>query len=244
MQQAQQAAAQAQQRAPQPDSELSDEERTRLKKLIGLIRSRNPYQLSRDGVLYLPGFTGIPLAGLIEDLATLRLKVDPAFTNLDIRVTRLPLKKTGPEGLKPFGYDLFSRSPSTFAPVTNVPVPADYVVGAGDLFEVQLYGTQNRTLFLTVGRDGRVNFPELGRSTSVVSDLRKSRHRSKRACRVEIIGVRASVSMGRYPLDTCLRARRGVPARLLYDQRLGGRSPRRCLRPAESSRSVRCAILS
>jgi polysaccharide export outer membrane protein len=154
---------QQQSATPSPvESERSEEEEARLRKLIDLIRSRNPYQLSREGVLYLPGFAGIALAGLIEDLATLRLKVEPALSSLDLRVTRLPLNKTGPEGLKPFGYDLFLKSPSTFAPVTNVPVPSDYVVGAGDQLQVQLYGTQNRTLWLQVGRDGRVSFPELG----------------------------------------------------------------------------------
>lgn len=180
----------------QSEMGLSDEEKNSLKDLIKLIRSKNPYTLSRDGVLYLPGFAGIPLAGLIEDLATLRLKVEPVFRNLDVRVTRLPLKKTGPEGLKPFGYDLFQRSPSTFAPVTNVPVPADYVVGAGDELAVQLYGNQNRTLILMVGRDGRINFPELGpinvggqRFTAVQSEI------ESRVAR-QMIGVRASVSMG------------------------------------------------
>src|SRR5438105_2301464 len=33
---------------------------------IYLIRSKNPYQLSRDGTLALPGFVPIPLAGLTE----------------------------------------------------------------------------------------------------------------------------------------------------------------------------------
>jgi polysaccharide export outer membrane protein len=187
---------------PQPQSEqqsemgLPEEEKARLKDLITLIQSKNPYTLSRDGVLYLPGFAGIPLAGLIEDLATLRLKVEPVFRNLDVRVTRLTLKKTGPEGLKAFGYDLFQRSPSTFAPVTNVPVPADYVVGAGDELAVQLYGSQNRSLILIVGRDGRINFPELGpinvggqRFTTVQSAI------ESRVAR-QMIGVRASVSMG------------------------------------------------
>ena len=66
---------------------------------MNMIRSKNPYTLSRDGVLYLPGFAGIPLAGLIEDLATLRLKVEPALRNLDVRVTLLPLTKSGTAGL-------------------------------------------------------------------------------------------------------------------------------------------------
>jgi len=29
-------------------------------------------------------------------------------------------------GLKPFGYDLFAGSPTTFAPVTDIPIPNDY----------------------------------------------------------------------------------------------------------------------
>ncbi len=186
---------QAQLRQPE-EMDLTDEEKDRLQNLITLIRSKNPYTLSRDGVLYLPGFAGIPLAGLIQELATLRLRVEPVFRNLDVRVTRLPLKKTGWEALKPFGYDLFQRSPSTFAPVTNVPVPADYVVGAGDELNVQLYGNQNRSLILIVGRDGRINFPELGpinvagqRFTAVQSAI------ESRVAR-QMIGVRASVSMG------------------------------------------------
>ncbi len=175
---------------------LTEAERASLSDLMTLIRSRNPYHLSREGVLNLPGFAGIALLGLTEEQATLRLKIEPAFHAIDVRITRLPLQKTGQEGLKPFGYDLFERAPSTFAPVTNVPVPADYVVGAGDELEVQLYGNQNRTLRLVVQRDGRINFPELG-PISVGGQLFNSIKESIEA-RVarQMIGVRASVSMG------------------------------------------------
>jgi protein involved in polysaccharide export with SLBB domain len=178
------------------DSERSEEENERLQRLIKLIRSRNPYQLTREGVLNLPGFTGIPLAGLIEDLATLRLKIEPALAGLDVRVTRLPLKKTGAAGLKPFGYDLFLKAPSTFAPVTNVPVPADYIVGPGDQLEVQLYGTQNRTVKMAVARDGRLSFPELGPIN--VGGLRFTEAKALIEARVarEMVGTRASVTMG------------------------------------------------
>ena len=139
--------------------ELTDEEKQRRQALIDLIRSKNPYQLSRDGMLALPGFPPVPLAGLTEQLATLRLGVEPVLRDLFIRLTKLPLTRTGPTALKPFGYDLFDHPISTFAPATNVPVPVGYVVGAGDDLDVQLYGNQNRNLTLTVGRDGRVNFP-------------------------------------------------------------------------------------
>lgn len=179
--------------APEP---LTEKDIKSLRDLIDLIRSKNPYQLTHDGTLILPGFAEIPLAGLTDDEATLRLKIDPAFARVDIRLTRLPLKKTGVAALKPFGYDLFDRTPSTFAPMTNVPVPSDYVVGAGDDLSVQLYGSQNRTVKLTVGRDGVVSFPELGPIT--VAGQRFSNVKAAIESRVErqLIGVRASVSMG------------------------------------------------
>ena len=179
--------------APTP---LTDRDVRRLKDMMDLIRSKNPYRLTRDGALVLPGFADIPLAGLTDDQATLRLKIEPAFRDIDIRLTRLPLKKTGIDALRPFGYNLFDRSPSTFAPMTNVPVPSDYIVGAGDELAVQLYGSQNRTLRLEVGRDGVVSFPEIG--PIHVGGERFSSAKESIESRVErqLIGVRASVSMG------------------------------------------------
>jgi polysaccharide biosynthesis/export protein len=174
---------------------LSDDDKKKLQELIDQIRLRNPYQLSRDGVLTLPSFAPIPLMGLTDDQATLRLKAEPAFRDLDIRLTRLPLKKTGFEGLQPFGYDLFWGEMSTFAPVLNVPVPSDYVVGPGDQLEVQLYGNTNRSFALNVGRDGIINLPQLG-PISVGGQLFTSVKETIES-RVErqMIGVRASVSM-------------------------------------------------
>ena len=178
------------------EPEPTGQERERLEKLRDLIRSKNPYELSREGVLALPGFAGIALAGLTELQATLRLEIEPTLQGLHFRITRLPLRKAGVEALKPFGYDLFDRSPSTFAPVTNVPVPADYVVGPGDQLEVQLYGNQNRLLPLTVGRDGRVSFPQFGPIS--VAGQRFSAVKESLETRVarQMIGVKASVSMG------------------------------------------------
>jgi polysaccharide export outer membrane protein len=176
--------------------ELTDEEKKQRQALIDLLRAKNPYQLSRDGMLSLPGFEPIPLAGLSEQLATLRLGVEPALRDLFVRVTKLPLTKVGPTALKPFGYDLFDHEISTFAPSTNVPVPAEYVVGAGDQLSVQLYGNKNVTLQLLVGRDGRVDFPELGpigvggRTFDSVRALLESRVER------QMIGVHASVTMG------------------------------------------------
>jgi polysaccharide export outer membrane protein len=175
---------------------LTDEDKERLDTLMTAIRARNPYRLSRDGVLTLPGFAPIALLGLTEEQATLRLKAEPALRGVDVRITRLPLKKTGSEGLKPFGYDLFDHPLSTFAPSTNVPVPSDYIVGAGDQLNVQLYGKENRSLKLTVGRDGRINLPAIGPITVAGQSFDDVRAVLEERVQRQLIGVHASVSMG------------------------------------------------
>jgi polysaccharide biosynthesis/export protein len=176
---------------------LSSEEQSELGRLIDLVRSRNPYQLDSAGLLQLPGFEPIPFAGMDEKQATHRLSAVVAFLKLDVKVTKLPIRKVGVAGLKAFGYELFRDSgASTFAPVTDVPVPSDYIVGAGDQINVQLYGSTNKNLKLVVGRDGRVSFPELGPISvggrtfaSMAADIEGRVSR-------QMIGVRASVSMG------------------------------------------------
>jgi protein involved in polysaccharide export with SLBB domain len=179
----------------EPAPVLTADERLDLQKLIDLVRSRNPYQLDGAGALLLPGFAPITLAGLNEEQATHRLSSVVALIKLDIKLTKLPVRKTGVSGLKPFGYDLFKENAPNFAPVTDVPVPANYIVGPGDRLNVQLFGSQNRTLRLTVGRDGRLSFPELGPINvggrlfeTVAADL-------EQRVAQQMIGVRASVSM-------------------------------------------------
>jgi protein involved in polysaccharide export with SLBB domain len=178
-----------------PTAQLTSMQKQQLTALMDLVRSRNPYQLSADGILTLPGFAPIPLLGLTEQQATLRLQVVPDFQNLQIRLTLLPLKKTGEQALKPFGYDLFAEYPSSFEPLSNVPVPSNYLVGPGDALDVLLYGNQNHAYQMVVGRDGAVNFPQLG-PINVGGQL-FSTVQSEIESRVahQMIGVRASVTM-------------------------------------------------
>lgn len=171
-------------------------EREKLQQLIELLRSRNPYVLDRAGALQLPGYPAIPLAGLTAEQATQRLAAEQTFRRLEVTLTRLPLAPSGVAGLKPFGYDLFEQDPATFEPVTDAPVPADYVVGPGDQLSVQLYGNQNRSLRLTVGRDGRINFPELGPIQVGGQRFESVRASLEGRVQSQMIGVRASVSMG------------------------------------------------
>jgi protein involved in polysaccharide export with SLBB domain len=156
----------------------------------------NPYRLDALGRLELPGFEPLPLIGLDEALASARLATDPELGALGIRVKLLPLERSGVEGLKPFGHQLFTDAPSTFAPDADAPVPSNYVLGPGDIVRVQLFGTINRTYSLEVGRDGQIDFPQLG--PIAVEGMRFDEAKEQIEGRVadQLAGVRANVEMG------------------------------------------------
>lgn len=61
-----------------------------------------------------------------------------------------------------FGYDLFENAPSTFAPVDQVPVTSDYVVGPGDEVLIRGWGQIDIDLHATVDRNGNINIPKVG----------------------------------------------------------------------------------
>jgi polysaccharide export outer membrane protein len=174
----------------------TDAERQRLGDVINLVRASNPYELDDSGAIIFSGFAPISLAGLDEAQASYRLSNDPSFAKLKISLKRLPVGKSGIARLKRFGYELFKSSPSTFAPVTNIPAPADYIVGSGDQLSIQLFGAQDRNLRLVVDREGRINFPEIG--PIAVAGLTFSDVRDLIEARVseQMIGVRASTSLG------------------------------------------------
>ena len=71
-----------------------------------------------------------------------------------------------------FGASLFSRVPTTFAPVENAPVTPDYVIGPGDELRIQVWGQLNQQGDFTVDRTGAISIPALG--TVHVAGLRFS----------------------------------------------------------------------
>ena len=99
-------------------------------------------------------------------------------------------------GLKPFGYDLFAGSPTTFAPVTDIPIPNDYTLGPGDVLRVQLWGKENQQLELPVSRDGTISFPQSGPQTVAGLSFDEARQQIKNRVSEQYIGVQASVTLG------------------------------------------------
>ncbi|ELA9315172.1 SLBB domain-containing protein [Vibrio parahaemolyticus] len=102
----------------------------------------------------------------------------------------------GEQDIKRFGLDLFAGSPTTFAPISDVPVPANYAVGAGDEIVIQLFGKENTTHRLRVNRAGIINFPSLGPvqvAGMTFSDVRDSLNQRVKE---QMIGVRSDISLG------------------------------------------------
>ncbi len=61
-----------------------------------------------------------------------------------------------------FGARLFRQVPTTFAPVDQIPVPADAAVGPGDLLRIRIWGQVNFSADLRVDRSGEIYLPQVG----------------------------------------------------------------------------------
>lgn len=61
-----------------------------------------------------------------------------------------------------FGSEFFSNAPSTFAPILNSPVPADYPLGPGDELFVRGWGTIDIDYRATIDRNGTISIPTVG----------------------------------------------------------------------------------
>jgi len=61
-----------------------------------------------------------------------------------------------------YGYNLFDQPPSTFAPVSNIPVPQDYVISPGDEIVLTGWGQVDIDMRVTVDRNGAINLPKVG----------------------------------------------------------------------------------
>jgi len=98
--------------------------------------------------------------------------------------------------LEQFGYDLFSMVPSTYVPVTNIPVPDDYILGPGDTLIVQLFGKSNVEYKLVVTREGKVLLPEIGPVQVSGQKFSRVREQLKSQFESQVFGVKAAVTMG------------------------------------------------
>ena len=99
-------------------------------------------------------------------------------------------------GIKPFGYNLFAGSPTSATPLTDLPVPDDYIVGPGDELRIQIYGKANALHTLKVSNKGQIDFPNLGPIYVAGKQYQQVAVELIELIKKKILGVDVFVSMG------------------------------------------------
>ena len=94
-----------------------------------------------------------------------------------------------------FGYEFFKYAPTTFAPINNVPVDSDYILGPGDKLLVNLYGTNNKRIESYISSDGNFFLPPLGPISLMGLSYGDASKLIKERVNNEIIGTEASVTL-------------------------------------------------
>jgi protein involved in polysaccharide export with SLBB domain len=87
---------------------------------------------------------------------TPRTKLPPLGTNQFANFVQETTGRTLPL----YGYNLFNDS--SFPALTNVPVPANYVLGPGDDISIKIWGAIDVNLSLPIDRNGQVTIPKVG----------------------------------------------------------------------------------
>ena len=63
---------------------------------------------------------------------------------------------------KIFGHDLFSNENLTFEPNMNIATPRNYLLGPGDVVNVEIYGASQQSISETITPDGYITVPDFG----------------------------------------------------------------------------------
>lgn len=64
--------------------------------------------------------------------------------------------------IRQFGYELFRRTPATFASGEQAPVGPDYIIGPDDEVKITVWGKIEGQWSLVVDRDGKISLPRIG----------------------------------------------------------------------------------
>tara|TARA_Y100000746_G_C15467691_1_gene434863 strand:+ start:1601 stop:3940 length:2340 start_codon:yes stop_codon:yes gene_type:complete len=99
-----------------------------------------------------------------------------------------------PDLLK-YGYDFFSKMPTSLSAVGDLPFPNDYKISLRDQFEVILTGSKDQRFDLEVNLDGTILFPELGSVYLVGLTFQEAKDKLTNMINQSYIGVNIDISL-------------------------------------------------
>jgi polysaccharide export outer membrane protein len=121
------------------------------------------------------------------------------LTREDVPAFENSVKREMPEsdGIEIFGLDLFSTSPTTFAPVDFSPAPLDYVLGPGDELLVKYFGNINLQELIRVTREGNILLPQIGSRQISGLTFNEAQERIRSSVEASLIGVEVEISLSK-----------------------------------------------
>lgn len=99
--------------------------------------------------------------------------------------------------IRQFGYELFRVPVSTFAPVDDVPVGPDYILGPGDGLVIYVWGTVESVYPQTINRNGEIFIPRVGTLNIWGLSFEKAEQLIREQLSRAFTGFRTSVTLGR-----------------------------------------------
>jgi protein involved in polysaccharide export with SLBB domain len=94
-----------------------------------------------------------------------------------------------------YGYDFFQFAPSTFAPLNNVPISSNYILGPGDKLLINFYGNYQENTESFISRDGELFLPRLGPVNLTGMNFQQAQDFLKSKVESELIGTKISISL-------------------------------------------------
>jgi len=143
-----------------------------------------------------PAMLGNAGGSAVAQPVTMPTVVNPRINNEPSVSAKAGINSKSALVIKRYGYDMFEGEPTTFAPVSDVPIPAEYLMGPGDVVNVQIYGKENQSLSLPVSRVGIINLPNSGPMS--VNGLTFESLQKQLSIKIneQYTGVKSSVSLG------------------------------------------------
>lgn len=103
---------------------------------------------------------------------------------------------TQQQPLKLFGYDVFAGQSNGFEAMTNMPVPGEYILGAGDEINVQLFGKESQSQTVVIDRNGVFFLEELGPLNVAGLTFSEFKTLFNNELKTKVIGINGIVNIG------------------------------------------------
>src|SRR5260221_2535638 len=118
--------------------------------------------LQTPTITNLPGAAGQEGPGALPQQPDQRPPLIQQFTRPERNEFQDFIEQSTGRRLPMFGQELFEGGPSTFAPIENIAVPANYIIGPGDELQIRAWGQIDVDYRAVVDRNGMVNIPRVG----------------------------------------------------------------------------------